>query len=290
MKVLLVPNFHKEHTPECLHDVLRELCRLGITAYIDAGCRSRLPAGEPVVFCDFIAEIGNMDLLIAIGGDGTIIHAAKHAVKHGLPVLGVNAGRMGFLAQLEAGHLGRLSKLAEGDYTVTQRMMVEAHAMTDSGVQAFVALNDIVLTKADLARIVDIEVSCGGSVVSTYHADGVIFSSPTGSTAYALSAGGPIVDPGLNCLSMTPICPHSLFARSVLFSAEQVLTARAKHVNTQNDLYLSADGGNAVKLKPGCPVKIMRSKLTAKLVDFGDSAFYEVLNEKILGRGKTDEV
>lgn len=290
MKVLLVPNFYKENTRDCLHGVLAELSRLDIEAYIDVGFRAQLAPEEPVIFCDFIAEIGNMDMLIAIGGDGTIIHAAKHAVKHGLPVLGVNAGRMGFLAQLELGGIGRLRRIATGDFRVCERMMVEAHAMTENGVQAFVALNDIVLTKADLARIVDIEVACGGRVVSEYHADGVIFSSPTGSTAYALSAGGPVVDPSLNCLSMTPICPHSLFSRSVLFSADKVLTARAKHINTQNELYLSADGGNAVKLKAGCPVNIMKSKLTAKLVDFGDRAFYEVLSEKILGRGRADEI
>ena len=289
MKVMLAPNFQKEHTRDCTHQVLRELYRLGIEAYIDGGYRSRL-AGESVIFCDFISEIGNMDLILAIGGDGTIIHAAKHAVKHGLPVLGINAGRLGFLAQLEASGLDMLTRLVSGDYNVREHAMVEALAETDSGPQVFVALNDIVLSKADMSRIVDIEVTCEGRLVSEYHADGVIFSSPTGSTAYALSAGGPIVDPSIDCISMTPICPHSLFSRSVLFSSEKRLIVRARHVNTQNELYLSADGGHVVKMRPGSAITIQKSKLTTKLVDFSDRAFYEVLNEKIVGRGRADEV
>ena len=290
MKAILIPNFKKEQTEHCLNGLLDVLERLGIEAYLDRASRPYVRDGARVHFCEFIDAMGRMDLVIAIGGDGTIIHSAKHAVKHNLPVLGINVGRLGFLAQLESNELHQLSRLVQGRYTVRKHMMIEAKIQTDSEQMVCVALNDIAITKGDLSRIIDVDVTCNGKLVSEYHADGVIFSTPVGSTAYAMSAGGPVVDPSIASIGMTPICPPSLFSRTVLFSPEKELVVRAKYINNHNDLYLSADGERPIKIRRDSQIVIRKSDLAARLIDFGDRDFYEILNLKILGRGQRNEI
>lgn len=289
MKAIITPNLHKEHAARCLNNLLEKLYEFGIDAYIDTSYKQHVYSTH-VTFCDFISAVGQMDLIVAIGGDGTMIHSAKYGVKHNRPVLGVNAGRLGFLAQIECNELDKLSLLASGRYTIRRHMLIEALVQTEHEQIICMAFNDIVISKGVLSRIVDIDVSCGGKLVSEYHADGVIFSTPTGSTAYAMSAGGPIVDPCIQCITMTPICPHSLFSRAVLFSTDKSLTVRAKYVNNENDLYLSADGERPIKLGREGQVIIQKSSQEAQLIDFGDKDFYEILNLKILGRGRQDEI
>lgn len=289
MRAVITPNFQKEHTEKCLNRTLETLYDIGVEAYLDAAYRQYVHT-EHVRFCEFIDAVSHMDLIIAIGGDGTIIHSAKHAVKHNIPVLGINVGRLGFLAELEADELSKLSRLVQGKYTVRGHLLIEAGIQTEQEQLVCVALNDIAITKGVLSRMVDIDVTCSDKLVSEYHADGVIFSTPTGSTAYAMSAGGPVVDPKIASIGMTPICPHSLFSRTVLFSPEKVLTVRAKYINNQNDLYLSADGDRPIKIRRDSQVVIRKSELTAKLIDFGERDFYETLNLKILGRGQRNEI
>lgn len=289
MKAIIIPNFDKEQTAYCLEAALIELHKAGIEAYLDVSHRSHIHSSH-VIFCDFIDAVGHMDLILAIGGDGTIIHSARYALKHSLPLLGINVGRLGFLAQVESNELAKLGRLAHGNYKICRHMLIEALVDTAQGVQSCTALNDIVLSKGVRSRIVDIEISCGGKLVSEYHGDGVIFSTPTGSTAYALSAGGPVVDPSVPSIVMTPICPHSLFSRSVLFSPEKTLTAKAQYINSENDLYLSADGGRPIEVRKQGGVLIRKSQQTVQMIDFGDKDFYEILNLKILGRGQQNEI
>ncbi|WP_312641855.1 NAD(+)/NADH kinase [Hydrogenoanaerobacterium sp.] len=289
MKAIIIPNFQKEHAVRCLNETLDVLYKIGIEAYLDSSYRQYVRS-ERVVFCEFINAVSHMDVIIAIGGDGTIIHSAKYGIKHNLPILGINVGRLGFLAQLECDELYKLSRLAEGRYTVQNHMLIEAKIQTDSEQLVCVALNDIAITKGVFSRIVDIDVVCADKLVSEYRADGVIFSTPTGSTAYAMSAGGPIVDPSIDSIAMTPICPHSLFSRSVLFSPEKILTVHAKYINNQNDLYLSADGERPIKIRQDSQVIIKKSDLTVRLINFGERDFYEILNLKILGRGQKNEI
>lgn len=289
MKAIIMPNLQKEHAGHCLNTLLEKLDEIGIEAYIDASFRQEVCGGK-VVLCDFISAVSQMDLIIAIGGDGTMIHSAKYGVKHSKPVLGVNAGRLGFLAQVECDELDKLRLLVTGRYTVRRHMLIEALIQTEQEQMVCMAFNDIVISKGVLSRIVDVDVMCGGKIVSEYHADGVIFSTPVGSTAYAMSAGGPIIDPSVPCIAMTPICPHSLFSRAVLFSSDKELMVRAKYINSENDLYLSADGERPIKLRKDGQVIVRKSNCEAQLIDFGDKDFYEILNLKILGRGRQDEI
>lgn len=288
LKAIIMPNLQKDNSVNCLNKTLDMLSKLGIEAYLDASYKTQV-SDRNVNFCEFIDAISYMDIIIAIGGDGTLIHSCKHAVKHSIPVLGINVGRLGFLAQLECDELDGLALLAEGKYTIEERLMIEAVVHTEAGQQVCVALNDIAITKGLLARMIDIDVTCMGKLVSAYHGDGVIISTPTGSTAYAMSAGGPVVDPTIASIAMTPICPHSLFARTVLFSPEKTLEVRAKYINTENDFFLSADGERPLKIRRDSTVVIKKSKLAAKFICFGKRDFYETLNLKMLGRGLTNE-
>ena len=284
--VLIYPNLDKANTTAILKNVIDKLEALGIDALLDSRVSQRFQWGS-ARFVDLDTAIGSADLLLAIGGDGTIIHASKHALLAQVPILGINAGRMGFLAQLEATELEKgLQRLVSGDYQIAEKTVLEADILNTAGERrTLYALNDVVISKGEWAKLVDIAVQCDGRPVSSYRADGVIVSTPTGSTAYAMSAGGPVVDPMLDCFALTPICPHTLFSRTLLFSPEKRLGVRARFVNDPGDLMVSADGEEAQYIKNGSEIEVKKSAVMARFIDFGDKNFYEVLNDKIIKGG-----
>jgi len=157
------------------------------------------------------------DIIVVIGGDGTIIHSAKKAAEFSKPVLGINAGRVGYLAGLEGNELGKLKNLLSGDYSIKSRMLLSVQI----GEKEYLSLNDAVISKGPVSRMIDITVKLHGECIS-YRADGLIAATPVGSTAYSLSAGGPIVDPDLDSIILTPICPQSLYARPILIASKVV--------------------------------------------------------------------
>ena len=181
------------------------------------------------------------DVLITVGGDGTLINYAKKAATYGKPILGVNAGRLGFLTDVEADNLDLLERLASGEYTTEKRMMIKV-SVIDNGKEVFsdIALNDIIISGGDIARIADIEVNVGKDVIS-YRADGIIISTPTGSTAYSMSAGGPIIDPSMRCFNLTPICSHSLTARPMMINEGEKIEVTIPSI-TRTAVYLGVDG------------------------------------------------
>lgn len=227
------------------------------------------------------ALIEQADAVVAVGGDGTIIHVAKYAARYGKPVLGINGGRMGFVAGMEANELADLPLLAAGNFRCEHRMMLSVRKNESD--KTYTALNEAVLSRASLSRLIDLEISCDGRAVAEYQADGVILATPTGSTAYSLSAGGPIVTPTLDCLLLTPICPHSLFARSYIFekNADLCVTVRLPH---ETAAFLTVDGEEGLRLNDGDRVHISRAPLTADLITLRDMSFYEQLNRKMMGR------
>ncbi len=223
------------------------------------------------------------DMLICFGGDGTILHAAKAAQAHNVPVLGVNLGSVGFMAELESTELDRLSRLVEGKYTLEERMMMDV-AVKREGRVLFRdrALNDAVVTKGAVARIIDLEVRSDGQLVSRFSGDGVIVATPTGSTAYSMSAGGPIIEPTAQDILVTPICPHALHARSYVLDRERVVSIRMGK-QSRRTVYLSVDGGRAFRLAATDVVELRKSPVNAQLVKLSNRSFYAVLNQK-LGR------
>lgn len=237
-----------------------------------------LPAD--VVLHDLTQELRDADLLICFGGDGTILHASKAATRAGVPILGVNIGTMGFMAELESTQLRELSRLATGDYTVEERMML--HVRVEREGQTILredALNDAVITKGAVARIIQLGVSCDGVEMMSFGGDGVIVATPTGSTAYSMSAGGPIVEPYARNIIITPICAHDMRSRTVVTSAERVIRVDIGRIGRKS-AFLSVDGGRALRLNTDDRVTITKSKYVTKLIHLSERSFFEIIKNK----------
>lgn len=225
-------------------------------------------------------EMQTADLVVCFGGDGTILHMAKSATRRGIPLLGVNIGTMGFMAELESTELEKLRLLAAGKYRIDSRMMLDVIVQRDREIIFHdICLNDAVITKGAVARIVHLAVKCDGVQAMECGGDGVIISTPTGSTAYSLSAGGPIVEPEADSIIITPICSHDVASRCIVASGKRVISVGMTSSSRRN-AYLSVDGGKTLRLNMGDVVTIKKSKLETKLVRLNDRSFYDVVNLK----------
>lgn len=276
MKFGIIPSGEKDIGYRRTAEVCGRLRQLGVEMLLarETGlpknfCGARLLPAE-----DIYAEA---DCIVALGGDGTILHVSKRAAARSLPVLGINVGRLGFMAGLEPTELDRLELLVRGAYTVDSRMMLEVRA---EGMEPTLALNDAVLCKGALSRIIDVRVRSDGHEVGLYRADGLIVFTPTGSTAYSLSAGGPVVDPAFESIGLTPICPHSLISRTILFSPDTCLSFVAERLEDR-EAFLVLDGKRTLQLRAGMTVEVRRARQKTRLVRLKDLSFYEVLNSKM---------
>jgi NAD+ kinase len=221
------------------------------------------------------------DILIVLGGDGSILEAARRATHRGTPILGINLGRLGYMAELELGELDLLKKLFTGEYEIEKRAMLRIELRSGSDLRSFCyALNDAVISNGSVSRIIDLELSEGGVPVTTYRADGLIIASPTGSTAYSMSAGGAIVDPRVPCICVTPICPHSFIARPLIFSDQSVLEIR-NICAREKMLYLTVDGRMNFELYRNQTVRITKSNKETKLIRLKPCGFYRKLRQKM---------
>jgi len=225
-------------------------------------------------------ELPNADAIICFGGDGTILHMAKTATRHGIPILGVNIGTMGFMAELESSELSLLSRLADDDFSLDERMMLDVVVHRDRDIIFHdICLNDAVITKGAVARIVHLAVNCDGVQAMECGGDGIIVATPTGSTAYSLSAGGPIVEPEANAIVVTPICAHDVASRGFVASEKRVITVGLTK-NARRNAFLSVDGGKALRMNMGDVATIRKSNLSTKLIRLKDRSFYDVVNMK----------
>ena len=225
-------------------------------------------------------ELQNAELVICFGGDGTILHMAKAATRRNVPILGVNIGTMGFMAELESSELDQLARLASDDFTLDKRMMLDVVVQRDRDIIFHdIGLNDVVITKGAIARIAHLSVKCDGVEAMQYGGDGIIVATPTGSTAYSLSAGGPIVEPEASNILITPICAHDVMSRCIVASDKRVITVELVH-NARRNAYLSVDGGKALRLNLGDVVTVRKSNLETKLVRLKERSFYDVVNMK----------
>lgn len=218
------------------------------------------------------------DLVVAIGGDGTIVHVAKHAANFELPVLGVNGGHLGFLAGMEIGDPEVLRLLFDGAYTVEERMLLEVAPAAHE--KRYLAMNEAVVSRGALSRLVDLTVTGDNGEAIRYRADGIMIATPTGSTAYSLSAGGPVIDPGLSTISIVPICPHSVSVRPIVASAGRSVTIRS-----HQSMCAVVDGRERIELLPQTAVTVRKSDKAARFVSFGEHEFFEILSHKLLQRG-----
>lgn len=285
MKIVLTPNPYRDRglraalaakrilekcgakAPICLPFEVEEISRL------DIPCEKEL---KPLA-----QELEGANALVCFGGDGTILHAAQEANPRHIPVLGVNLGSVGFMAELEQGELSLLSKLAAGRFGIEQRMMLEVAVRREGRILfSEVALNDAVITKGAVARVLDLEVTGDRVTISSFSGDGVVISTPTGSTAYSMAAGGPIVEPTAENIIVVPICAHSLHAKPFVLDSARTVGVRMGQ-GGKKSAYLSVDGGRAFKLQQGDWVECRKSSHVTRLIKLTRRSFYERINQKL---------
>lgn len=281
MKMLLYPNIEKPNGLVCTTKTVEKLLELGQEPLLDQQFQSLLGEQKGIVFGRFTELLSHCDMLIPIGGDGTIMRSARHAAHANKPILAVNAGRLGFLSQIEIHELDHLQMLIDGDYNIVQRMMLEAVLIQGGKPRRFTALNEVVISRSDADKIVDIHVHQQDKLIARHRADGLIFATATGSTAYSLSAGGPIVDPKLNLLLLTAICSHSTFNRSMVLPSQQEYTVTEKSAFNPKGLAVSVDGRRVGKIHSDETVVVRKSKVSASFIDLGLRSFYTSVNEKL---------
>lgn len=281
-KVILTPNPYRDKNFQTVREALRVLKEAGVETKVclpfTVDRTFDLPRDIP--FSKLDRELPTASMVICFGGDGTILHMSKTATRHGIPILGVNIGTMGFMAELESSEVSQLARLASGAYTIENRMMLDVTVHRDRDIIFHdICLNDAVITKGAIARIIHTAVSCDGVQAMECGGDGVIISTPTGSTAYSLSAGGPIVEPEAHSILVTPICAHDVASRCIVASDKRIITVRLTR-NARQNAYLSVDGGKALRMNMGDVVTIRKSDLITKLIRLKDRSFYDVVNNK----------
>ncbi|MBR5570180.1 MAG: NAD(+)/NADH kinase [Oscillospiraceae bacterium] len=281
-KIILTPNPYRDKNFNTVRQAMKILQDSGLEVRLclpfEVDRSFDLP--KDLRFARLDREIATADMVICLGGDGTILHMAKAATRHGIPILGINIGTMGFMAELEAGELDALSRIAAGDYTIDNRMMLDVTVHRDRDIIFHdICLNDVVVTKGAVARIVHLTVKCDQVQAMECGGDGVIIATPTGSTAYSLSAGGPIVEPDAASMVITPICSHDVASRCIVASDKRVITV-ALSAHARRNAFLSADGGKSVRMNTGDVATIKRSQLVTQLVRLKDRSFYDVVNLK----------
>lgn len=283
MVISVFPNLNNNGVSELAFDVIKILTDGGADVYVQNEYKPIFKSTK-AKFENVDKAMSLCDCAIAIGGDGTILNIAKKAAFLNKSALGINAGRLGFMSGIERNELSLLTKLINKEYIIDERAMLKATIKKDGEVlSSHHCLNDIVVSRGNFARLIDVTITCDGRSVSNMRSDGVIISTPTGSTAYSMAAGGPVVSPEADCIIETPICPHSLMDRSIIFSADKELIVTANN-DQNNSPIMTVDGQEAVNLTPGCQIHIKKSDITTKLIKLKPENFYEILNKKIIER------
>ncbi|HDH01611.1 MAG TPA: NAD(+) kinase [Nitrospirae bacterium] len=267
----------KPEPPEILKELIPWLTGKGFNVFIDRDTsdilgikgysRSEMP--------------GLVDVVVVLGGDGTMLGAARLVAEKGIPILGVNLGGLGFITEVNQSDLfTAIETMLKGECSVEERIMIQADIVRNGeAITSYTVLNDVVITKGALARIIDLETYVDHSYVTTFKSDGLIMSTPTGSTAYNLSAGGPIVHPVLDCIVLTPICPHTLTNRPIVLSGESLIEVGLK--SESEDVFLTLDGQIGVSLEKGDVVEVKKSPHKTRLFIPCERDYFQVLREKL---------
>lgn len=283
-KVGIVCNPKKPKAQNILAELIHWLTEKGVEVCVDETALSILLKKE--LSCSSQELAGGSDMVIAMGGDGTLLKAARLVRRTPTPILGVNIGSLGFLTEtVEEEVYAMLEDIIEGSYELDRRMVLEAKLSEND--QRFYALNDFVIIMGESGRIVEIALQVSGEYVCTFPADGVIVSTPTGSTAYSLAAGGPIVYPTMDCVVVTPICAHSLGVRPMIIpSTDKIQT---KVVSRAEDARLVVDGQESLRLKSGIQVEIGKADYYINLIKPKKKSFFEILRTKLRWGGREED-
>ena len=283
-KIAIIPNVDKDIGLTDTKKVIHILEKFGAEIMLSAATAQKLGfEGQSYAQA---ALYENADLVIALGGDGTLLNVARHTAFKNVPVLGINLGHLGFLVELEKDDLEScFKKLFDGEYCIDNRMMIEASLNRGSmTIDTLVALNDVGVTRGAFSRIINLKIYVNEQFVDCYPADGIIISTPTGSTAYSLSAGGPIVDPNMQLIIVTPICPHTLHSRSIIVPADKTISIHVEEAHL-HDAVITVDGQQGYKLQPKDIITIKKASCEAQLLRINNRCFYDVLRKKLTERG-----
>lgn len=279
MKIALIVNFDKKGAAEAAGKIADLLINEGAEILM---LQSDLADSLHNVkaFGSHVDLVSACDILLTVGGDGTIIHCAKHAAALNKPILGINLGRLGYVAELESDETDMLKALLKGEYSLESRLILSVIVHRESGsAESYTAVNDAVISRGALSRIIDLNVAIDGAQVSSYRADGVLVATPTGSTAYALSAGGPVIAPNLKCIELVPICSHSMSARCVIISADSAVEIRSASPDGKS--YLTVDGQISVELSENDTVEVKSSEQTLNMIVLKKRNFFKLASEKL---------
>ncbi|MBR3988769.1 MAG: NAD(+)/NADH kinase [Clostridia bacterium] len=279
MKIAVIVNFDKKGAVLTASEITRLLIEEGAEVYtLKSGFSHILHSTQE--FDTHSELVSACDVLLTVGGDGTIIHCAKHAAAYSKPILGINTGRLGYVAELEADEIDMLKSLLNGEYSLENRLILSVIVNREDGCsECYTAINDAVISRGVLSRIIDLDVKIDGSPASSYRADGVLIATPTGSTAYALSAGGPIIAPNLKCFELVPICSHALSARCVMLSADSTVEIKANSPDGKS--YLTIDGQISVELSENDIVEVKSSEQTLNMILLKKRNFFKLAGEKL---------
>ena len=282
MLVSVIPNLTRKNARAVTQSLLETLAGLGIGYLLPEGVRDAFSAVGDGSFAADDVLFGAPDVVMPVGGAGSVIRAAKNAALHKKKILGVNAGNLAYLCGVDERELPLLKSLLTGEYTVQKRMLLETHTVVDDVVTASdLCINDIAFCRGKNIGLVDLSVRANGKPIADYVADGLILATPTGSTAYSMSAGGPIVEPTLETILLTPICPHSLMFRPYLFGPDTEFIVCAKKKNDSTDVCYTCDGIETLPMPQNGFVQIRKASITADFISITSDNFIDVLNKKI---------
>lgn len=282
MKFYIIPNMTRANTYNVTEALLSEISKLNCSAFLDSSLKDIFRERDGVSYTDTYDICKEVDMFISVGGDGSFINAAKKATLYNKPIICVNAGKLAYLACLEGDEIHLLGDIVEGRYVTERRMMLHVSVENDEGKVTYSTdcINDAVVSRSGSIRIMKLSIGCNEAPLIEYMADGAIVSTPTGSTAYSMSAGGPIVDPCVESILLTPVCPHSIFSRSVVLSGDSELCI--SHDNS-GETILSCDGQPAINIPENAIVKVKRSDEYATFIKVKNETFIDILNKKISG-------
>ncbi|MCD7771717.1 MAG: NAD(+)/NADH kinase [Oscillospiraceae bacterium] len=283
MTVFIYPNLEKLHSEECTAEVIEILKSLGVAVLMTPDT-NQVFNGKAEEASTIDQAVSSCDIVITIGGDGTILKIASLAAKHQKKLLGINCGRLGFMASLERSELDCLKNLCTEEYKTEKRMMLDVTVKPEKGTAITkTVLNDVVFTHDFKESLNDFTVLADGVVVSHLRADGIIFSTPTGASAYALSAGGPLIEPSMDCIEFTHICPHSLSARAMIFDPNKIIEVKTE---AAGHITLRADGGEAISVTSGDSIYIKRSSLSLSVIDIHGDNYFKSISTKLMNNAK----
>lgn len=284
--VILCPNPDRDHSMKATKAAIQLLREAGFRTVVCSPFRDpKAGAFDDLTIKPLLPELKGADLIITLGGDGTILHLAKLAALHRIPMLGINMGGLGFLAELEVGSLDTLRSLKGGEFPVEERMMLDVSVLRD-GKQIYtnMGLNDAVIREGPISHVIHLKISSDGKHLADIAGDGAIIATPTGSTAYSLSAGGPVVEPGAQAMLLTPICTHNMRFSSYVLSPDHTLTVELER-NGRKPVYLFVDESRAFPLHSNDIVQIRRSRHVTRLVHLSEKSFCEIFAQKMLPGG-----